>query len=402
MSKTIMILGGSILQLPAILKAKQLGLKVVVVDMDENAVGFKQEGIYREYISTIDKEKVLAAAIKHQIDGIMTLASDLPIRTVSYVCQKLNLIGPSENTAINATDKNKMREVLFDNQVPIPQFKKVNSFSEFIDAVSYISDLGHKVILKPSDNSGSRGIQYLDIDNKDKLVESFQYSKEFSRSGILLVEEFMEGPEVSVETFAIDGQIFVIQITDKITTGYPNFVEIGHSQPTCLNQNVVEQIKEVAIKANKALGIENGPSHTEIIVTKQGPKIVEIGARLGGDNISTHLVPMSTGIDLVENCIKMSLGESVFIEQKWSKGAAIKYFVGYHGKLQKISNIEEALKIDGVEDIVFVKEIGSVLKDIQNSTDRLGYVLSSGKTATLALDVANKAIKTVNVYCEEE
>lgn len=132
-----------------------------------------------------------------------------------------------------------------------------------------------KVIVKPADNSGSRGVDLLKNNDAESLKNAFEYSKSFSRTGESVVEEYIEGSEVSVETMSIDGECHVIQITDKITTGVPYFVEMGHSQPSMLSEKIKGEIAEVAKAANKALGISNGPSHTEIKVTKDGPKIVE-------------------------------------------------------------------------------------------------------------------------------
>lgn len=132
-----------------------------------------------------------------------------------------------------------------------------------------------KVIVKPADNSGSRGVDLLKNNDAESLKNAFEYSKSFSRTGESVVEEYIEGSEVSVETMSIDGECHVIQITDKITTGVPYFVEMGHSQPSMLSEKIKGEIAEVAKAANKALGISNGPSHTEIKVTKDGPKIEE-------------------------------------------------------------------------------------------------------------------------------
>lgn len=309
--KKIMILGASILQLPAIKKAKEMGLQVIVADMDENAIGFQEEGIICEVISTIDSEKILEAAKKYNIDGIMTLASDMPMRSVAIVAKEMGLVGISEKTALNATNKAEMRQCLKECGVPIPQFFCVSSREEYEKAIEYFRKAQLKCIVKPADNSGSRGVDLLsDLSDEELISKVYEYSKSYSRGGDIVVEEYMEGPEVSVETLSVDGECHIIQITDKLTTGAPYFVEMGHSEPSELPEDVKIKISEVASTAVKAIGITNGPSHTEIKVTKDGPKIVELGARLGGDNITTHLVPLSTGVDMVECCIKIALGET--------------------------------------------------------------------------------------------
>ena len=314
--KTIMILGAGILQVPAIKKAKEMGLNVVAVDMNPYADGFSIDGIKKEVISTIDIPLVLDAAKEHKIDGIMTLASDMPMRTIAKVSSELGLIGIDEETAFKATNKAAMRSALDKFDVPIPKFIKVTGEDEFLSAVKTIHGLGLEVIVKPADNSGSRGVDLISDYSENSLKKVYQYSKQYSRSGDVVVEEFMTGPEVSVETLTVNGKCHVIQITDKLTTGAPFFVEMGHSQPTALPNDIKEKISEVAIDANKAIGITSGPSHTEIKITPDGPKVVELGARLGGDNITTHLVPLSTGVDMVEACIKIALGEKPNIEPK--------------------------------------------------------------------------------------
>ena len=182
-----------------------------------------------------------------------------------------------------------MRLALQKENVPIPKFFKVSNVKEYQNAVKKFN---MPFIVKPVDSSGSRGIfEVIDINNNQLIKQAYEYCRPFSRNGDVIVEEYMKGPEVSVETLSINGECHVIQITDKLTTGAPHFVEMAHSQPTRHSQKIIEQISKIAKAANKAIGIENGPSHTEIIVTTEGPKVVELGARLGGDNITTHLVP---------------------------------------------------------------------------------------------------------------
>jgi biotin carboxylase len=394
--KKIMILGASILQLPAIVKAKSMGLLPIVVDMNPDAVGFKEDGIIREVISTIDREGILESAIRNNIDGIMTLATDMPMQSVAYVANKLNLVGITEDTALKATNKAFMRDALKSAGVPIPEYYKVNSKKEFIDAVHKITEHGYRCIVKPMDNSGSKGIDLLKDLSAETLETAYSYSKENSRSGGLMVEEYMEGPEVSVETIAVDGIVHVIQITDKLTTGAPYFVEMGHNEPSLLNIDTQEKIKKVAIAANHAIGITSGPSHTEIKVTNDGPKIVELGARLGGDNITTQLVPLSTGVDLVECCIHIAMGEKPSIEPKWSRGSAIRYFNTNTGVIKDILGIDEAKKIPGIKDVEIVKNIGSTVGKIRSSGDRAGFVISCASNSVSAGEAADAALGKVH------
>jgi biotin carboxylase len=397
--KKIMILGASILQLPAILKAKEMGLQVLAVDIDKNAVGFKHADVCLE-ISTIDIHRVVEAAKQYRIDGVMTLASDMPMRTVAAVAKELNLVGVSEETALKATNKAVMRGCLNEHRVPIPEFYKVQNYDSYLNAIQQISG---KLIVKPADNSGSRGIYLLrDINDKKLINYAFKYSNKYSRTGEIVVEEFMEGPEVSVETLSIEGEVHIIAITDKITTGAPRFVEMGHSQPSLLPVETKEKIKVVATAAINAIGIENGPSHTEIIVTKSGPKIVELGARLGGDNITTYLVPLSTGVDMVECCIKIALGEKPEPEIKFNKGSAIRYFHTYAGKIININGIEKAERINGIKQISFVKNVGDFINDINSSSDRVGFVIAQDNDVYTAIKACEKVLNLINIRMEKQ
>ena len=215
MKKKIMILGASILQLPAIKKAKEMGLLPIVVDMNPRAVGFSEGNILKEVISTIDIPAVVDAAKRHRVDGVMTLASDMPMRCVAAVAKELGIVGISDETAIKATDKGEMRKALAAHNVPIPKFHVVSSKQEFDEIVPLFTT---PFIVKPADNSGSRGVIRLsDSSDKAAVDSAYEYSLESSRNGKVVVEEFMEGPEVSVETLSVDGNCHVIQITDKIT-----------------------------------------------------------------------------------------------------------------------------------------------------------------------------------------
>lgn len=395
--KKLMILGAGILQLPAILKAREMGIEVVAVDMDPHAVGFDKADIALE-ISTIDTPKVLQAAKEQCIDGIMTLASDMPMRTVAAVAKEMGLVGITADTALKATDKAVMRACLQEHGVPIPQFFKATTYEEYQQATAAFSV---PFVVKPADNSGSRGIFQIDDPTDTQAIEdAYRYSKPFARGGTLVVEEFMRGSEVSVETLSVDGVCHVIQITDKLTTGAPHFVEMGHSQPTRLGDETAARIAEVAKAAVNAIGIQNGPSHTEIIVTEQGPKVVELGARLGGDCITTHLVPLSTGVDMVECCIRIALGDAPDITPKFQKGAAIRYLPSHQGFLKAIDGVETARGIDGVQQIEIVKTAGQTIPDIHSSGDRIGFVIAQHDSADAAVAAAMTALNQIQVEIE--
>lgn len=397
--KKILILGASIWQLPAIKTAKKLGLEVIVADMNPDAIGFKEEGVICEIVSTIDTEKVLAVAKKHRINGILTVASDMPMRTVATVCEEMGLVGISKETAFNATNKGAMRKSLAAGGVPIPGFVEVGTKDAYMNAIETLSS--PKIIVKPVDNAGSRGVSLLENrDNMEEIHKAYDYAKENSRNGNVMVEEYMEGPEVSVETLSVDGVCHVIQITDKLTTGAPHFVEMGHNEPSMLPAEIKKQIEEITKAANKAIGIEFGPSHTEVKITPSGLKIVELGARLGGDFITTNLVPLSTGVDMVECCIKIALGEKPDLEKKFDKGSAIRYMETGIGTIKEIHGIDEAYEVPGVSWISMIHGVGEKAVEIRNSVERVGFVIAQRDTPQEAIEACKEALSKISITVE--
>lgn len=394
--KKIMILGASILQLPAIQKAKEMGLQVIAVDMNPDAVGFKESDVICELISTIDTEKVLEAAKKHKIDGILTICTDLPMRTVARVASELGLPGISEKAAYKATNKAEMRKCFEENGVPTPKFYKAVTKDEYLKAVS---NFNGKCVVKAVDNAGSRGIQLLDdASDTEAALRAFDYCKPFSHCGELVVEEYMDGPEVCVETLNIDGICYPIQITDQLRKKPPYFTDSGYNQPSLLDEKTKEEIKKVAVAANMALENYTGSSCTEIIVTNDGPKVVEVGARLSGDCMTTHMVPMSTGVDMVKAVINIALGENADHEQKFSKGSCVRYFMKpVEGKIMAINGIDDAKAVEGIQQVTVVHGVGDTAKKLRSSADRICFVISQMDTPEEAIAQCEKALNKIEV-----
>ncbi|WP_432694249.1 ATP-grasp domain-containing protein [Priestia aryabhattai] len=397
MGKKIMILGASILQLPAIIKAKEIGLQVIAVDMDPNAVGFQYADIGVN-ISTLDIKRVTEAARYHQIEGIMTIASDFPLRTIAEVAKELHIKGIDISTALNVTNKVLMRQILNENNIPVPKFHRINTLEEYLQSTKGF--LG-KYIVKPADNSGSRGVVLVENYQDSEVMEhAFNYSKKYSRSGEIIVEEFMEGPEVSVETLTYENTTTIIAITDKVTTGAPEFVEMGHSIPSQLGEDIKLEIENLVKNAIQALGIKEGPTHTEVIVTKQGPKIVEVGARLGGDNITTHLVPYATGVDMVKACIEIALGNKPTLNQSIKRASAIRYFKTKEGKIKDIMGVDCAKLTPEVRNIVFTKQVGDKISNIESSNDRIGFVITQHEAVKSAIEMCEEALSKIKIVIE--
>jgi len=387
--KKLLIIGASILQLPAIKRAKELGYYVGVIDYDPNAVGIPYADEYFN-VSTIDIEGVTKTAREFCPDGIMTLATDMPMRSIAAACEALGLPGISFDTAVKSTDKSEMIRAFAANGVEHPWFY-VLSRPEELDGV--IDRIDFPCITKPTDNSGSRGVML--VHDRNMLREAVAYSSQNGRGGSVIVEEYLQGPEVSVEIITLDGEPHVLNVTDKLTTGAPHFVEMGHSQPSALRKDHLEAIRDLACRAVKAVGIQNGPAHVEIILTKKGPRMVELGARMGGDCITTHLVPLSTGVDMIEATIRLSSGEMPDIEPKFLKGSAIRYFNPPKGRIKAITGIKEAEQIEGIREISFVKQVGDTVGSIGSSTDRAGFVIAQAETPEEAIRICERAVQTV-------
>lgn len=230
-----------------------------------------------------------------------------------------------------------------------------------------------------------------------ELLDNYEYAHSCSRHGKVIVEEYLDGPEVSVEVMVVNGIVHVLQITDKITTGAPHFVEMGHTQPSRLPFPTQDAIRQVAESACKAVGINKGPAHVEMKVTSRGPVMIELGARMGGDNITTHLVPLSTGIDMVGSTIKVALGEDPDIKPTLHCGSAIRYFEVPFGVIKTIDNMDEARRVPGVKQITFTKQVGEESSPIQCSNDRIGFVIAQGATAEDAVKACEEAMKVIQI-----
>lgn len=391
----LLVVGASVLQLPAIKKAREMGHSVIVADFNPNAIGIPYTDEFYN-VSTIDIDAICKLAKNVQPDGIMTLATDLPMRSVAAATTLLNLPGISFETAVKATDKAEMIRAFKEHEVEAPWFYIIDSEKEMLEIAPAIQ---FPCIVKPTDNSGSRGV--ILVCHAADFVNACNYSRNHSRGGKIIVEEFMTGREVSVEIIVCNGKVHVIAVTDKITTGEPYFVELGHSQPSMIAPDLLSQISNLAIRAVKAIGIKQGAAHVEIMLTDKGPKMIELGARLGGDCISTHLVPLSTGVDMVKAVIDLSLGKEPDINLKHSKGSAIRYFKSNTGTIKSISGIQEALKMEGIKEIIFTKEAGEDAPCIKSSSDRIGFVISQGDDAVQAVQFCEEAMKTVIIQIKK-
>lgn len=300
--KKLAIIGASYLQLPLVQRAKEMGIYTICFAWADGAVCKDVCDKFFD-ISIKEKEQILEKCRREQINGICTIASDTAAPTVAYVAEQMGLVGNSYECSLRANDKYLMRNAFKAAGIPCPLYQIVKSEDdESDDAFTY------PLIIKPTDRSGSLAVTKVSdvVARKYALREALKHS--FKHEAI--VEEYIEGREISVEFISYQGKHYPLQITDKVTTGAPHFVELEHHQPANLNVAQYQEIYSLTDRALTALGVTDGASHSEYRITADSKiYVMEIGARMGGDFIGSHLVQLSTGYDFLRGVIEVALGQ---------------------------------------------------------------------------------------------
>ncbi|BDA65092.1 ATP-grasp domain-containing protein [Actinomyces capricornis] len=391
MSTTALILGASPLQVPMIRRARELGIRTVVVDMDPQAPGVALADEFHP-ISTNDVEAVTALARERGVDGVTTVGTDMPVRSIAAATQALGLPGLSEHTALICTDKGLMAQAFAQAGLPHPAFETLSTIEELQAAQERFE---RPFILKPLDSSGSRGV--VQVDPATDLRQAFDYAMASARSGRILIEELLVGPEISCEVLCIDGVAHVVALTDKATTGAPHFVETGHTQPAVLNEDTSAAVHRLIADTTRAMGITDSPAHIEMILTSSGPRLVELGARPAGDFVSSHLVPLSTGLDFIGLILRQACGERISPPQPQALAGAIRFFRTRTGTVTGFSGIEQARALPGVQEVIPLVEPGHRVTGLHSSTDRLGLVIARGRDHDEAARIGEAARELITV-----
>lgn len=359
--KKILILGAGEMQIPVIQKANEMGYESIALDYDEDAVGFKYAN--KKYVvSSTDAEKVLAVAKQENADALLT-TSDYPVNVVAKVSQILGLPAMSPEVANICTNKYLQRKLFSENRINAPKFYLI---SENVDLSNY-NDFPY--IVKPVDSSASRGVRK--VGQLAELEDAINEAKAFSRTGQVLIEQFIGGKEFSVETLTQNGETTIASITEKLVIGeeYGYFVEDTHIEPARINAEEWQVIEGEVKKALKLIKADNCPSHTEVKLWNGKPYIIEMACRLGGDYITSDLVPLSTGIDMLANLVKLSIGIPIEREKVINKVSCVQFLnpKNYNRCKQFIeSNNSHIIRSN-------IREYST--HRIENSLDRLGYVI---------------------------
>lgn len=395
--KKLLVLAAGILQIPVIKKAHDKGLYVIAVDGNPNAIGLQYAD--KAIVANItSEEEMLEIAFREKIDGVIHPCSEVSMNVMGRINDEMHLHGISRDTALRATNKHLMREAFEAYGAPSPLSFCTDNIDE---GYKLLLNIGGKVILKPSRNSGSRGIAMVESNiTYSDYARLFDRSIRESRDHSVMIEQYVEGPEFSVEIIVWNGDTYVLQVTDKKTTEAPYFVELGHSQPSLYPEEVVNSVRDAAMKGVKALHLNDCAAHAEVKYQDGKPYIMEIGARLGGDFISTELTHLSTGIDMVAAAIDVALGiKPDFSKVSEPQGVAIRYFTPKPGMVKSIENIEELVRPDVYDAEIYVKP-GDVVREVKSSLDRSGHIIVTSLSPMEAIMNAEKIISSVKIITE--
>lgn len=393
MMKKIMVLAAGLLQIDVIEKAKSMGYYVLAVDGNPKAPGFNvaDKAICADIVN---EETMLKIARDEHVDGVIHPCSEVSMAVMGRINDELGLSGISREQAICVTNKHLMRKAFEKGNAPSPKSILAQDAEDAWRRLQ--SEFDTDAILKPSRNSGSRGIAKVSRNmDKGDFIRAYDEALNESRDHSVLIEQFIEGPEFSIEMIVWQGEIHVLTVTDKKTTGAPHFVELGHNQPSCFSATDVETLKAAAVAGVRALGVNNCACHAEAKLMNGKAYLMEVGARLGGDFISTELTHLSTGIDMVAAAIDVALGVEPDLSAKEEpKGVCIRYFCPKPGKLVSILNTEVLNNPHVYLWEIYPKE-GDVIPAVTSSLCRSGHVIVTEKTPQKAIELAERLIESV-------
>ena len=362
--KSILVFGCGELQQSIIGRAHKIGLFVVGIDPCADAY-CKDDTDAFEVVGGQDFEGTCAVVEHYCIDAIVTAATDKPLVMMAKIAEKYGFPFFSVDTARWSTDKFLMKERFEFGGIP-------HARGRLVSQVEDAEGLVYPVIVKPRDNSGSRGVKL--CRNQEDLKTSIAEALDNSHMDSVLVEEFIEGPEYSIEGLHYDGTSEVIQFTEKKTTDFPYNVELGHKQPALLTDEQKDAIRKIVAKIGSALRFENCPSHTELKINDRGVFVIETSPRLGGDFITSTLVPLSAGINMEDQLLNIALGNPVDTKTgRVEKAAGVEFFQFPEGLVKSIdTQFYYRFKDPDVVSLHLKLKEGDHIKSIASSLDRYG------------------------------
>lgn len=386
--KSVLVFGVGELQLSIINRANRKGLFTVGIDPCEDAYA-KDACQAFEVVGGQDFEATLSVAKKYDVSAVVTAATDKTLVMMARVAKELNLPFYSVETAQWSTDKYQMKQRFIEGGVPCAQGRLIHNAAE-------AKDLFFPVICKPRDNSGSRGVKL--CRDVNELQECIDEALDNSKLDTVLVEEFIEGREFSIESLHYDGKNEIIQFTEKRTTEFPYNVELGHKQPANLTDDERQQIRDIISKIAACMNFENCPSHTELKVNDRGVFVIETSPRLGGDYITSTLTPLSTGINLEDQLLHIALGEKVdTVTGRVDKASAVCFFSLPEGEVTAINpRINEIASWPNIHSFELKLHVGDKVNQITSSLNRYGQFIVTGNSRAEIDELVERYEKEIN------
>ncbi|MBI4976334.1 MAG: alpha-hydroxy-acid oxidizing protein [Spirochaetes bacterium] len=396
----IIIIGAGVLQMPAIEIAQEMGLYTIVCDYNREAPGMKIAD-YTVIVSTRDVDGNVRIArelaSKMHIHGVITAGTDASM-TVAAVANALNLPGIKFEDASAATNKIKMRERFAIHKVPQPGFFPSWTYAE---ALAAFRKLEKPVVVKPADNMGSRGV--MKVEKEIDMLYAFQRAKSASPSGEVIVEEYMDGPELSIDMLIHDGTIHITGVADRIIEYPPYFVETGHILPSALPQKDIDAGINVMKQGIAALNLTIGSAKGDIKITSKGAMVGEIAARLSGGFMSAYTYPLATGVNLIKNAIEVALGKAPSdLKEKHARFSMEKALIPGSGIVQAVEGVDRVRKMDGVVEVFLRARTGDILVMPTNNLEKAGNVIVWGNTRDETIARANAAVDAIKIKLTTE
>ncbi len=395
MSKeTLLFVGAGRHQAGAIRQARTTGYRVVAFDGDAQAEGLR-DADHAHVIDITNPELCLKVAAEHAVDGVLTVATEAGVRGAAYAAEQLGLPGPTMTAATIATDKLLMRRAFAREGVASTSFEACASLAEARDAYDR---LGPRVVVKPANSSGSRGVSY--VEREHDMAPAFETARRVARTGPVLVETYMSGVEVAVEAFMVDGDFRLLCISDKLRTKQPYLLDLRIDYPSPRPDSECRAIADLAERAARALGVRRAPLHVEIMMTESGPRIVEIAVRGAGFHVFTKIVPWVTGVDTIQAQIELALGRMPHLEVTTRRAAILDFPVVAPGTLIAVHG---TAALDADRNVLFYelfRKVGDTIGALRSGADRVAAICVRGETLTLAraaLDDAYHNLKLVTL-----
>lgn len=393
--KTLHVLGGGQWQLPTIERAKKLGYRVLVTDMYEERPGYAVADAH-ERIDISDREATLRAAERHKIDGIVCDTTDVGVPTMAYVAEQLSLPGIGLETALNFTDKGRMRHLVKEAGIPSPPFSVVTGAGEARRAAASI---GFPLVVKPVDNQSSRGVHI--VRDSDGLEDSVADALAKSRAKRSVIEGFVEGVEVTVESFICDSKMVVAGISDKTHFAHRPEVANRLTYPANLSAEMRDRLVAHNNAVLKALGLKTGIAHAEYIVTADEAFLLEIAARGAGSFVYSDIVPYLVGADVPSAYIEYVVtGDMSVTPTAGERAAALAFLDLPPGRVKSIDGVDAAWRVPGMHKVLLEFSAGDELKPPEDDRSRPGLVVAFGSTRAEVLASSAAAMEAIRVQVE--